>query len=187
MLFFTSDNHFFHRSILKYCPNTRFGGTAEEMTWNQVDAINRVVRPNDELWFLGDFSFGDAAQTEKVLRAIQCKNLNLVWGNHDQVLRDNHHLQSYFRSIQFYKMLRWDNERYVMFHFPMREWLNMQRGAFHLYGHVHGSLKGEEWGRSMDVGVDARDDRLMEPWAITEVFNKLRNKEILAHHGKTMV
>jgi calcineurin-like phosphoesterase family protein len=37
----------------------------------------------------------------------------------------------------------------------MRDWPNAWRGAWHLFGHVHGRLDREPLGLSLDVGVDS--------------------------------
>jgi calcineurin-like phosphoesterase family protein len=186
--FFTSDTHFEHKNILKFCPNTRHGDNAEDMTWNMVHAINRKVGPDDELFFLGDLSFCGPGPTKRYLQAIKCQNKHLIMGNHDQVLQHDD-VRAEFKTVRHYHVHRWEGWRFVLFHYPMREWEGMHKGYFHLYGHVHGNLLSEQdkWGRSMDVGVDARPDALMEPWSIQEIFKKLKNRPVLAHHGKTMV
>lgn len=184
-LFITSDTHFGHKNILKFCPNTRQGVDAEDMTWRLIDAFNRRVKPTDELLFLGDLSFADADSTVKYLRAINCRNKRIVLGNHDKVLQ-SYGVAAEFTSIEHYRIVKENGHKFVCFHFPMREWDSMQRGSFHLYGHVHGDLRHEDplWGRSMDVGIDARPDNLMEPWALSEIFEKLKDKPILSHHSK---
>lgn len=184
MLYVVSDNHFFHKNILKFSPNTRRGVDAEEMSWLQVDAINSRVREGDELVFLGDFSFGNAAKTLAILRAIKCQHKRLVLGNHDQVM-DYKEVAAEFISIEHYRVLKHEGKKYVCFHFPIYEWYGAHRGDFHLFGHVHGSLNHMFQDRKcMDVGVDARDDDKMEPWSIEEIYEKLKDRPSLAHHGK---
>jgi len=152
------------------------------MSWLLVESINKRVGPKDELWFLGDLSFGNEQNTLEILKSINCENINLVMGNHDQLISKSAKVRAEFNQIEVYKEINHNHQRYVLFHFPMREWNRMHHGAIHLYGHVHGHLPGI--GRSMDVGVDARPDRLMEPWSIDEIYDQLKDKEILPHNGR---
>lgn len=96
-----------------------------------------------------------------------------------------------FETINDYKKLTIDGTKIILFHYPMREWESMHHGAYHLYGHVHGGLEeganngSKPWGRSMDVGIDARHDQCdMMPWSFQEIKRILEKREILAHHHK---
>jgi calcineurin-like phosphoesterase family protein len=53
MKFFSSDPHFWHNNVIKYCmrPYT----TVEEMNEDMVNKWNEVVAPEDEVYNLGDF------------------------------------------------------------------------------------------------------------------------------------
>ena len=82
-VWFTSDLHFHHTNILKYC--NRPWATVEEMNnWNSV------VKPGDDVYCLGDFCFGGVEKLESILCARKedgSKLLNgrihLILGNHD--------------------------------------------------------------------------------------------------------
>lgn len=42
-IFFTSDNHFYHKNIRKFCPETRKGETVEEMNELMIQKWNETV------------------------------------------------------------------------------------------------------------------------------------------------
>lgn len=182
MNYFSSDQHFHHRNILKFCPDTRAGDTVEEMNQLLIQAHNSVVKPEDEVWFLGDFSFGNAEQTKSIISQLNGK-LNLVYGNHDKIIRGNVSIQKMFHSVQEYKRISVGRQSVVMFHYPIMEWDSMHHGAYHLYGHVHGSLMNKPHGRSMDVGIDTRPNKDMRPWSFDEIDEILSKREILKHNG----
>ena len=81
--FFTSDHHFFHKNILKYEASHRPFETIEDMNQELIHTWNRIVRPEDEVYYLGDFAFTcglDASQ--KILDQLHGTKY-LINGNHD--------------------------------------------------------------------------------------------------------
>lgn len=182
MLYFSSDHHCWHKNIQKFCPNTRQGDGVEEMNQLMINAHNSVVKPEDEVWFLGDFSFGDAKSTKAIISQLNGK-LNLVLGNHDKVIRGDISIQKMFTSVQEYKRISVGRQSIVLFHYPIIEWDSMHHGSYHLFGHVHGGLINKPHGRSMDVGIDARSTGDMKPWSFDEIDEILSKRPILKHYG----
>jgi calcineurin-like phosphoesterase family protein len=45
----------------------------------------------------------------------------------------------------------------VLFHYALRVWNRAHYGAWHLYGHSHGTLPDIPGSLSLDVGVDCHD------------------------------
>ncbi len=177
-IWFTSDTHYFHKNILKFCPNTRRGKDETEMTNILVHEWNARVGQNDLVYHLGDVSFGNEEQTRSVLWRLQGKII-LIKGNHDKTALSAV-CRTRFEDVRDYMRTTIDGQDVVMFHFPIWEWDKMHRGAFHLYGHVHGNSSVP--GRAMDVGVDTRPNADMAPWSWDEVKSKIGKLEIRSHH-----
>lgn len=78
--FFTSDTHFYHTNILKYC-NRPFKNT-EEMNAILIEKWNAKVKKDDVIWHLGDFCFGGKDNIKEIFPKLNGK-INLVLGNHD--------------------------------------------------------------------------------------------------------
>lgn len=180
-IFFTSDNHFFHRNIKKFCPNTRFGETVEEMNQLMVEKWNTQVTSRDTVYCLGDFSFGSTEDTCGILSQLN-GNIHLITGNHDLWYKNTPDVNKHLRSCQSYKELKIDKIVVVLFHYPIHSWNKMHYGSFHLYGHVHGSFTAP--GKSMDVGIDARPQCDMGLFMWDEIMVQLKDREILGHHDK---
>lgn len=176
---FTSDNHFFHKGILNFCRDTRMGETVEEMNRHMIQIWNDTVSIRDEVYILGDFSFGNANQTEDILRQLHGR-LHLVKGNHDYWIDER--TTKYFESIEQYKEIKIDKQKVILFHYPIYEWNKMHYGSYHLYGHVHGNSSLP--GRAIDVGIDARPQKDMGLWSWEELSKLLAEREIRTHHGK---
>jgi len=146
--YFTADTHFGHRAIISMC--ARPFSSIEEHDATLVDLWNGVVRPNDEVWHLGDFSYrAGEGGAERILRKLNgC--IHLVKGNHDR-----HGVTSLpqWASVQDFKEIKLDGQRISLFHYGMRTWPAQWHDSIQLYGHSHTRLPGNS--RSLDVGVDA--------------------------------
>lgn len=53
-------------------------------------------------------------------------------------------------------------QRIVCCHYALRVWDRSHYGAWHLFGHSHGSMPDEPHSLSLDVGVDAWESNLVE-------------------------
>lgn len=176
-IWFTSDLHFGHSNILKYCANTRPWSTTDEMDEALVNDWNKCVGDNDTVYFVGDMSFHKTSRTGEILEALK-GNIVLIEGNHDK------NLVKYikrFKSVHQILDTKIEGQSVVMCHFPLLQWNKMHHGAYHLYGHVHGELLHEMRGKSMDVGWDA-NNKLVSWEDVTEA---MKNKPVLPHgNGK---
>jgi calcineurin-like phosphoesterase family protein len=170
--FFTSDHHFGHRRIIEL--NNRPFASIEEMDEALIERWNAVVGPDDVVYHLGDFSFGDQAN---YLPRLNGKEKHLVIGNHDPKhshpgwasVNDMLHIQSP------------DGTMLVLCHYAMRIWRYSHHGAIHLYGHSHGSLPGDS--QSCDVGVDCWDFKPVSLDTIKAFLAQGKPRFEPDHHG----
>lgn len=168
-----------------------------------IARINEVVPVDATLWIVGDFAItGSKADARRYREAIRCRDLRIVWGNHDK----RHHLMPVFQhqyeavmvhvtphgtltepEIQASKELRraahkrdWrrSSTRIFLNHYPQAVWHHAHRGVFHLYGHSHGNF--EPWraehmphALAMDVGIDCWEYR---PLPFSEIERILGDK-----------
>jgi calcineurin-like phosphoesterase family protein len=128
-----SDMHFWHRKILSHHPETRKGDTIADHNAILIAEWNAVVKPDDIVFVLGDFSFGKREETEAILEQL---NGRIIWiaGNHDyNVLKsDRYPYHHYFQVV-------YDGTLVCMMHYPIAGWNGQGRGAVMLHGHSHGS------------------------------------------------
>ena len=80
-VFVTSDLHFWHENILKYC-NRPFSGITE-MNDTIIDNINNKVPEDAILFILGDFAFTGSTNAIRVLTERINASIVLIYGNHD--------------------------------------------------------------------------------------------------------
>lgn len=167
-IWFTSDTHFGHSNIIKYC-NRPFS-SSDEMNERLIENWNASIKPGDSVYHLGDFSFMDFDSTKKFAVRLN-GNKFLVKGNHDN-MRNVLNLGA-FQWVKDYFELR-DGKRFIVLsHFPFLTWNKSHHGSWHLHGHTHGTLKKEDGICRYDVGVDCHEFSPISIDKIIDVMKKL--------------
>lgn len=186
-IWFTSDQHFWHRNVIEYCK--RPFSSVEEMNEMMIQWYNELVKPDDLVFMLGDFSLAHRAVTTICPRLMGHKYL--IAGNHDhchpihakgkeeklQRMRKLYY-EAGFEHITLRHLVEIGTEVVVMEHMPYRNadstdqrhqsWRPEDRGDWLLHGHVH-----EKWkqnGKMINVGVDPWDFRPVHIDQIAELI-----------------
>jgi regulator of protease activity HflC (stomatin/prohibitin superfamily) len=118
---------------------------------------NNEVSATDEVFILGDVSFGTPEETADILDKLNGIK-HLVLGNHDKnIFRSQWtDVRRKFASINHYLEKTLNGTHIVMFHYPIAEFNKQHRGSVHFHGHVHGTyIQGVHEYRSVDVAYDA--------------------------------
>jgi calcineurin-like phosphoesterase family protein len=180
--FVTSDLHFGHTNIMKFCPDTRarFNNDVDYMTEAMIEEWNHKVKDGDLVYILGDVAFCSAEKARKIMDRLNGRKI-LVQGNHDSKLVKDPGFCAKFEEIHVYHEINHNGVKVCMFHYPISEWNQMHRGAVHLYGHLHGGESGLEKYRAMDVGMDATGETVSR---LDAIITRALAKEIKTHHGK---
>lgn len=154
--FITSDLHFGHTNIMKFCPQSRarFNNDVNYMNEEMVREWNTCVQPEDLVYILGDVAFLPADKATGYMRRCNGRKI-LVEGNHDRKLLKDPSFRRCFEEVHKYLDINYNGHKCVMFHYPIAEWDQMHRGALHFHGHLHGGVSGLENFRARDMGMDA--------------------------------
>ena len=166
MIWFTADHHFGHENIIKYC-NRPFKN-ANHMNEIMVERWNERVKPNDTVYYLGDFTLGNASQFMRYASRLNGQ-IYFVYGGHDKrwwnIEMDDDLSRTLVRLQERIVYLK-QPERIVLCHYPLLSWEGSHYGSLHLHGHCHGTIgitnlsgdiqlpPGEKRGVRVDVGVD---------------------------------
>lgn len=105
-VFFTSDNHFFHKNVIGYCKRPFL--EVEEMNEKMILNWNTVVMPDDMVYHLGDFSMA-ARPVETITKRLNGIKI-LINGNHDfthPFHKKSRHLENQQKWIDQYKEWGW--------------------------------------------------------------------------------
>lgn len=156
-LFFTSDTHFDHKNILKYC--NRPWETVEEMNQGLIDNWNSVVGPDDTVFHLGDVTFGGNTNLIEYVSQLN-GHIILIKGNHDKKLQQSICDKLFEYSCQQLR-LNIEGKTVILNHYPFLCFSE----DIQLFGHIHSnpmstsddvdkfSCYGDHY-RQLDVGVD---------------------------------
>lgn len=131
-VFLTSDSHFSHRGIVQFDgvhgTKLRPWTTIEEMDEALVENWNRVVKPGDKVYHLGDVVINRGALP--ILDRLNGRKV-LIKGNHDQ-FRAAEYLQYFYDLRGTHKL-----GDYVLSHIPLHQdsLYRYTKGCVH--GHLH--------------------------------------------------
>lgn len=169
-IFFTADTHFGHAGIIALGKRPFPDRDSRAMDEGLIGLWNARVRPDDDVWHLGDFAFGAKGARLRAIFERLNGNKRLVRGNHDssEVLE-----LPWAEPPRDLVETAFQGQRLVMCHYPMRAWRGSMGSTIHCYGHVHGLMAPTR--QSLDVGVDAWE---MQPASLGEVLGRLERAEV---------
>ena len=160
MWFFTADEHYSHKNIIKYC-NRPFE-SIEEMNETLIKNHNEKVGKKDVVVHVGDFTLiTNKERVAKIIKRLKGNHI-FIKGSHDCWLPKT--------SPQIWE--RKINGHYIVAcHYAMRVWPRSHFNSFLLYGHSHGKLP--PIGKSWDVGVDNNN---FYPLSLEEIIEIMKER-----------
>lgn len=181
-IWFTSDLHFGHKNIIKFC--NRPWDTVEEMDKALISNWNSVVKENDIVFDLGDFSFAGKNRWKELIQSLNGKHY-LILGNHDVSRYPGDDVMELFEWVGPQLLLNIDNRYIYLNHYPFLcyagTYRNKEQIVYQLFGHVHSSPNshGKDQDRLInsfpyqyDVGADNNDYFPVNWNQVKEIINK---------------
>ena len=174
-LFFTSDTHFGHFNICKYChrPFT----SRSEMDTTLMMLWNGVVPEDGIVVHCGDFMLPHDTDVKEYMRYMSKLNgrILLLRGNHDRI--DLGLENEKLISVQDKAMIEVDSVKIYAEHYPCAAF----NGDYHIYGHVHTLSDGICYGidgdvskvmkrTTYDVGVDQNGYEPISYWRLCDII-----------------
>ena len=123
-----ADSHFHHKNVEQFC------GRPSDFEERISKNIKHIVRPQDEIIFLGDVIFGNREQLKKILNDLPGRKI-LTKGNHDR------HSDTWYYNAGFdFVCDRIVIKNVVLSHFPV----NIEEGQINIHGHFH-NVPSSRW------------------------------------------
>jgi len=143
--YYIADLHFFHAAMNQRMDRRGFHDV-EEMNEYMIKMWNGKVRKNDDVVIIGDLSWGNAEETNGLLKRLNGR-LYLIQGNHDRFLTNKDMDVSRFQWIKSYEELSDNKRKVVLCHYPIMCYNGQYRldengnpKTYMLYGHVHDTM-----------------------------------------------
>lgn len=130
--FLTSDHHFFHKNIIKYCH--RPFSSVEEMNRVMIEKWNDRVSEGDMVIHLGDFALCPNNSTIYIAKQLK-GDIILIKGNHDKSTGIFWEKRAGFKKY-FNRGFVDISDDLTLSHRPRRI-----EGVINIHGHVHNNLE----------------------------------------------
>jgi calcineurin-like phosphoesterase family protein len=182
-VFFTSDTHWGHGNIIKFCD--RPFKDVEEMNYKLIENWNKKVPQDGLVFHLGDFAWVGSDMWKNIRQQLNGEII-LIKGNHDQKNMSSTAEQTLFKYSAWQMLIEVEGRKILLNHFPFLCYAGVYRDpkglVYSLFGHVHSGpgKKGEDIPRLIhtfptqyDVGVDNND---YEPISWYEVNEKIQKQ-----------
>lgn len=182
-VWFTSDTHFAHTNILRFCDRP-FANT-DEMDEYIIRKWNELVKPDDTVFHLGDVAWGGSGVWVRVLDRLNGHKV-LIIGNHDMKnLRANY--ARFFDLITFQMQIIVEGQAIYLNHYPFLcyggSYRKGKEAVWQLFGHVHtckhSTHKGKDdirmqylFPTQYDVGVDNNDYMPINFYQVKAIIEK---------------
>lgn len=188
-VWFTSDPHFMHKNILKYCKRPFKDVT--QMNEALIANWNSVVGKDDLIICLGDFALGNEKECDKILKRLN-GNKVLILGNHEKTVMSKEYNRNHFNGGIYERLeirvmdkeVSNEFQDIILSHYTMFTWNKSHRGSWQLFGHVHGTLDNNPTlsPNQIDVGVDSHDFTPISYEKVKEIItlknlNKVKGNE----------
>lgn len=178
MIYFTSDWHIGHDKEFIYKPRG-FTNIFNHDT-AIIEKCNQIVKPEDELWILGDLALGiNEHEWNRIFYNIKCQNVHFIIGNHDTDKRIDKYIDEYGFELEGYaNIIKYSKKkRFYLSHYPtITDNFDdtIRSHTICLYGHTH--QKTNFFNNNpyiYHVGVDSHD---MYPVSIEQIIKNIDTK-----------
>lgn len=154
MKFYIADCHFGDEKVIEF--SNRPFENVEEMDECLIRNWNKKVNEWDDIYILGDL-IHRCEEPERYLKRLKGR-LHLICGNHDNDLKESKY-GKYFIQVSDYAVVKDDNHRLVLFHYPLLEWDGYYYGSWHIFGHIHNHIsltqhRVSKLPKALNCGVD---------------------------------
>lgn len=154
-IFFTADQHFGHRNILRLC--SRPFSSVEEMDEKMIARWNAKVTERNTVYILGDLLLRNEKPPEDYLKRLRGRK-HLLVGNHDKAWLKRCDVSRWFESVNEMLFTSDGQHRLELCHYPV-----LGTGHFMIHGHIHNNTNAAYWlllksdASMLNAGVDIND------------------------------
>ena len=178
VIWLTADLHFCHYKEFIWGP--RGFDSVEQMNEAIVSNWNGLVKPEDEVFVLGDIMLKDNEKGIELWNRL-VGNKHIILGNHDTPVRTELYKQCPNTIVEGYGyMLKYQHQLFFLSHYPSltenydRE-EPLKKRIINLCGHVHTDDKFHDFDKSLIYHVELNAHNNC-PVTIDQVYEDIKNK-----------
>ena len=178
MIYLISDWHFCHQRDFIYKP--RGFNSPEEMNATIIERHNAIVKPEDDVYCLGDCIMNNNEEGIKCINQLNGK-IHIICGNHDTKTK----IELYKKCKNIVevcdaKWLKVNGQMYFLSHYPCLTDNQdadkpLSRKVINLCGHLHTLDKWIDWNKGLIYHVDC-DAQHCTPIEINKIKEEIKNK-----------
>ncbi|MFW9871498.1 MAG: metallophosphoesterase family protein [Candidatus Thorarchaeota archaeon] len=167
-IFFTADEHYNNKEIIKYC--NRGVNNKNEMNQMLISRHNSVVRnKSDIVYHVGDFTFDEGKGCIcEIMKQLNGTHI-LILGNHDK-LNPFEYIDAGFQSVHTSLQVTVGKQKMLLAHDPSIWTVVWPNTTIFICGHIHKLFKSIPDRLAVNVGVDVWD---YTPVSLTQIFSLL--------------
>ena len=179
MIYFTSDLHLCHDKEFIY--KQRGFSNIKEMNQTIIENWNNIVKPQDEVYILGDLMLYDDVEGMRLIQKLNGK-LHIILGNHDNTNRIKlfQKLPQKIVEIVYATTFKYDGYHFFLSHYPTittnfnDSHKSLENIIISLYGHTH---QKDNFYNNVPyiyhVGIDSHN---LTPISIEQIIEDIKNK-----------
>lgn len=172
-IWFAGCTHFGHTNVIKF-DNRPFNNIIEHDE-QIIKNINSKVKDDDVIYFMGDFTFNrDISIVQKLINSINGKKY-LIFGNHDQIIEENHQLQRLFINCAYYDEILIDEQLCILSHYPFSTWVRSNYNSWMIHSHIHGN-KHEYYPNTLKIADVGIMNNNYFPFSYKDIEIKMKDK-----------
>lgn len=186
MKWFTSDWHLGHVRLMSIAE--RPFDEIEEMNERIISNMLSVLKPGDEIYFLGDLAWKRYALDEFFDKLPKRINFHWILGNHDY--KNWQRFKNRCASIAYMKRTKIDNNTVTLNHWPMLTWDKSHYNSWLLFGHHHRNSHGTDKldkminGKMLNVNLEFNNYMPYSEKDIIEIMEKKPDNWDLIKEGR---
>lgn len=186
-VFFTSDQHFYHKRLLEvYVPDRKkiFKDT-EEMNDILTNNWNNVVQKDDIVIFAGDFALASKVHIKEIRDKLNGEIL-LIKGNHDgnkkKMMECGFKVTSITGKSDYFlldlnEFIPGINQEILITHFPyhqIKEFIPFEFYGYNISGHIHllNAIKFDREHKCINVNCELWDYKPISLFTITDIIKQ---------------
>lgn len=163
-IYFTSDLHLGHKSIIKFCKRPF---TYEQQNETIINNYNKIIKDDDIVFILGDIFWKSNKENLEWFKKLKGKKY-IIKGNHDCsniISKIDKYVEGVYPALE----IEIDKQKIYLSHYKI---IDCPNSIINIHGHLHSKSKNIVDRKTYDCGIDGNN---YKPVHYSYIINKIKN------------